>query len=221
MAKLSLKPTNGDEDSAALVEMTTHQLASIPEFFQGDLPPAQFRPPSLRIIGKTGKLCDSFPKNIGDLLYDGEIILGSSVKAVIASMKFAFEQTVPYDSDEIPLRFASLHEARQAGVEYHPTAQMTLLLEMPEGMELGEEIEGKFYAPALLYLKKYDVNKWREIIQKDAQLRFKGDARRGMYTITAELIKGKANSWYGPGLRAAGNTPPAVLDFLTNQLVTV
>lgn len=222
MAKLKLGSMN-EEGEGAIIEttpqMTTRQLAAaVPEFFQGDLPPASFRPPALRIIGKTGKLCDSFPKNIGELLYDGEILLGESVKAVIASMKFGYEQTLPYESEETPMRWESLEEAKVAGVDFHPTAQVKMLIEMPEGKDFGEEVNGRFYSPAIFYLKKYDVSKWQSILKKDAQYRFGGDSRRGMYLVAPELIKGKKNSWYGPSLRAAGPTPPEVFDFLVGKL---
>lgn len=224
MATLSLKKPSIEADSPTVAldavqqETQLANPAGIPDFFQGDSSAATVRPPSLRIIGKTGKLCDKFPKNIGELLYDGEVLIGSAIKAVVVAMKFGFEQTVDYESGDIPERWETVAEAKASGLDYHPTAQVSLLLEMPEGIELGEDINGKFYAPALFYLKKFEVSKWNSIIRKDAQLRFKGDPRKGLYTISAELIKGTKNSWYGPKLSAAGNTPDAVYDFIVGQL---
>ncbi len=87
-----------------------------------------------------------------------------------------------------------------------------------EGIELGEQIDGHFYAPAAFYIKKFDVSTWNSILKKDATLRYKGDPRKGLYTISAKLIKGRANSWYGPALAAAGNTPDKVYDFVVTQL---
>lgn len=226
MATLSLKPKTAnieaDTPTAALDAYNAEtQLANpsgIPEFFQGDSSATQVRPPSLRIIGKTGKLCDQFPKNIGELVYDGEVILGTSVKAVVVSMKFGFEETLSYGGDELPERWDSVADAKASGKDYHPTAIVSLLLEMPQGIELGEQIDGKFYAPAVFYIKRFDVSTWNSILKKDAMLRYKGDPRKGLYTISAKLIKGRANSWYGPALAAAGNTPDKVYDFVVTQL---
>lgn len=226
MATFSLKPKTANIEApspeAALdaynAETQLANSSGIPEFFQGDSSATQVRPPSLRIIGKTGRLCDQFPKNIGELVYDGEVILGTSVKAVVVSMKFGFEETIPYGGDDIPERWDSVADAKASGKDYHPTAIVSLLLEMPQGIELGEQIDGHFYAPAVFYIKKFDVSTWNSILKKDATLRYKGDPRKGLYTISAKLIKGKANSWYGPELKAAGNTPDKVYEFVVGQL---
>lgn len=223
MAKLSLKPTNTDEGSTALVEtpqVTTHQLAAqmaVPSAFEGEFTAADVRIPYLSICQKTGNLMDEHPDWLGQWIYDKAAPLGKYINVVFFKVKKYFEESVPYGSDTLPQRFDTLAEARAAGVEFKDCANLDLLVEVPTDFDGAEEIDGKGWLPARYTVRSTAYGATVKVLMKDTSFRLKGNLAAGGYKIEVEKKTNGSNSWFAPKLIANGLSSQGVQDFIATR----
>lgn len=220
MAKLSLKPTNGDEGSTALVEMTTHQLAAqmaVPSAFEGEFTAADVRIPYLSICQKTGNLMDEHPDWLGQFIYDKAAALGKTINVVFFKVKKYFEESVPYGSESIPQKFDTLAEARAAGVEFKDCANLDLLIEVPLDFDGAEEVDGKGWLPARYTVRSTAYGATVKVLMKDTSFRLKGNLASGLYKIEVEKKTNGSNSWFAPKLIANGFSSQNLQDFISSR----
>jgi hypothetical protein len=169
--------------------------------------------PKLQIVNKVGKLSDEFSKHVGEFILD-EVPTGlSSLKVVVLGATRGFEESVDFDDQRIPTRFASLADAHAAGfrhIDEGPSAAQVidvallyLLIEGPEG-HFDLEFDGiaASYNLAQLAVRKggfkdtfiaYNTARAMGHLRKDAL------ASYWTLEITKKAFNG--NTWYSPKLR--------------------
>ena len=223
MAKLSLKPSEG-ESSTAIVEtpqLTTSQLVAqmaVPSAFEGDFTASDIRIPKLSLVSKQSKIMDDRPEWLGHFVYDNAVSLGKSINVVFFKIKKFFEEKLPDGSTDMPQRFDTLAEARASGSVFKDAAYVDLMIEVSDQFDGGEEVEpGKFYIPARLTAKGTSYWAVVPVLLKDASVRLKGNLTAGSYKMDAERRQNDQTSWYTPKLSANGRSSQEVQDFIANR----
>lgn len=220
MPTISLKPAT--TESTAIVESAPQTTAlaapiGVPSAFEGEFTAADMRIPYLAICQKSGKMMDENPDWLGQFIYDKSAALGKKITVVFFKVRKFYLEDLPYGSDGIPQKFNTVAEAREAGVDFVDVAELDCLIEVPADFDGADEIEGKFYIPARYTVRSTAYAATVKILVKDVSLRLKGNLASGLYTIDVEKKTNGSNSWFAPKLSAAGTTPEAVQEYISNH----
>lgn len=220
MPTISLKPAT--TESTAIVESAPQTAAlaapiGVPSAFEGEFTAADMRIPYLAICQKSGKMMDENPDWLGQFIYDKSAALGKKITVVFFKVRKFYLEDLPYGSDGIPQKFNTVAEAREAGVDFVDVAELDCLIEVPADFDGADEIEGKSYIPARYTVRSTAYAATVKILVKDVSLRLKGNLASGLYTIDVEKKTNGSNSWFAPKLSAAGTTPEAVQEYISNH----
>lgn len=220
MPTISLKPATPESTATVESAPQTAALAApigVPSAFEGEFTAADMRIPYLAICQKSGKMMDENPDWLGQFIYDKAAALGKKITVVFFKVRKFYLEDLPYGSDGIPQKFNTVAEAREAGVDFVDVAELDCLIEVPAGFDGADEIEGKFYIPARYTVRSTAYAATVKILVKDVSLRLKGNLASGIYTIDVEKKTNGSNSWFAPKLSAAGTTPEAVQEYISNH----
>lgn len=220
MPTISLKPAT--TESTAIVESAPQTAAlaapiGVPSAFEGEFTAADMRIPYLAICQKSGKMMDENPDWLGQFIYDKSAALGKKITVVFFKVRKFYLEDLPYGSDGIPQKFNTVAEAREAGVDFVDVAELDCLIEVPADFDGADEIAGKSYIPARYTVRSTAYAATVKILVKDVSLRLKGNLASGLYTIDVEKKTNGSNSWFAPKLSAAGTTPEAVQEYISNH----
>lgn len=210
------------EPSTALAETTTRELAASMApggAFEGDFNARDVSIPYLSIVGKTSSAMDEHPQWLGQFLYDKWLALGDKVNAVFFRVRKYYKQSLDFGSQEIPERFDRLDEAKASGVDFHEVADIDCLIEVPAESGIGDEVGGKYYAPARLTVQKSSYGATVPILRREFSLRLKNVLHSGLFSVEAKKRTGDKGSWYVPNLRNSGFASQELQDYIAEKFL--
>lgn len=184
---------------------------------QGEVDGSDFQIPWLSLVQKSGTLADTFDP--GSFVFNKTIQIGTKESAEVRVVAHAatkyYEETLPFDSPEIPRRWDRRQDIPQ-GVEYHDAADLSLFVELDQPVSgLSVEHGGKHWAASKFTVRKSSYGVMRTLVTD--QLGFLKDGLlTGTYRMGRDLITRERNSWYAPKLRADGRTPAELVEKIQN-----
>ena len=186
-------------------------LAQSPQI-QGEFTSRDMAIPFLNLGQKSGMMCDEHPEWIGTWVYDKATSLGDEVKVVFCRMRKYYEEITEFGGEDIPARFATADEYREAGYndsQIRDVAELDLLIEATEEIADNAIIDAgeSCYVPARYIVRSSAYGKTVGVLLKDLAGWLKNDLASGFYTMTTEKKSGKGNTWHVPKLTTAGALP--------------
>ena len=226
-----------EEMAPAIVEqkqLAVAPVTALPRGMSGDFSLEDVPLPVIRLVGKTGALTDEFPA--GSYVYDGSVVLSDGktpLSVTVIQFHKKYQEVRPYDdeNDTPALVLQTEQEVKAAGggfgkdavKPFQPIAHIQFLIEAPASLaeedkgRFGLQFEGKRYAfAAYSALSKTAYNAvGREITRQVYLGPLKSNLCASYWNLTAELIKGQKNSWWGPKLEIKGDNSPAFIEWVT------
>ena len=220
MAKIALNP-DADQitPTAPAASAALANPVNLPSQFEGEFTSADTAIPYLAICQKSGKMMDDNPGWLGNLIYNKELDLGKSVKAVFFRVRKYLLEDIPYGSDVIPRKFDTSAEAREAAVDVVDVAELDCLIEVPAAYDGGVAIGASHFAPARYVVRSTAYRATVPVLRKDLGLRLNNDLTNGFYTLSVEKKTYGANSWFAPNLSASGAPPDEVRAFIAEKFL--
>ena len=246
-------PSHSAEESAIPATVPTSDLCpqtsgAAPAIgaLAGDFGEEDFRLPRINIVQSVGPLSEDFDPGAIVLNKDIVVLPASSdpkvwsdpLNVTILNAKKQFQESLPYDSDEMPDTVDTLEEVQERGgwldwrndekPPWRPMLTALILIESPTE-EMAEEFsiqgtDGKAYELALWTMKGSAYSRAGKAINTSARF-----ALRNKETGLAELHKGKwtlqvrreklgTNLVYVPRLRQHGKHADEFIEFTTTLL---
>lgn len=194
---------------------------------QGELDATDRRTPRINVVAKVGELSERF--NPGSIVLNKETVLAEKDQPITVypvKIRKRYQEDTEFGEDmgktansleEVLAAGGQIRDKNAAGF-YIPIADIVFLVKRPanatEEQEVlfNIEIDGAFYLAAIYTARKSSYNSCARPIF-DAKQNGRS-VRETAYTMTSALKKWNGNAWFCPGLRPAGKTPVAVLEFL-------
>ncbi len=179
--------------------------------------------PKLQLVNKVGKLSDEYSKHVGEFLLDEVPTNKSTLQVIILGATRGYEENVEFEDQRLPLRFATLGDARAAGfrhVDEGPSERQVIDVALVYLLVCGaageydlefDGIEGSFGLAQLAVRK----GGFKDVYVPYNTARAMGHLRKDQLAAYWDLIVVKkaynGNTWYSPKLRKTTAKPTDLL----------
>lgn len=193
----------------------------------GDLSGVSEPIPYLALAQKTSKCVEDDPSLMGKYVYDKSTRLGpptdpklyapdigrdmkpDSILGIVTKADVFYEEVVDYDSGIIPNRWKTAAEARASGLPFHEVGVIDILIATDIDHEQTVIVADLPFLRARFFAKKAAFRNVAGVVIRDSRTWLAGDTCSGLYEFTSVKMTGK-NTYWTPGLKAAGKTPDAL-----------
>lgn len=183
----------------------------LPSWMEGDFNQRDKGFPLLSIFQKESeKYPEGHDFRLGDLIYDSQHKISSlrqepGTYFILTNWRKYYEEVVDFDSGKRSKIFETETEARASGVEYRPAAFMTMLVLLPEGMDIPDAItlDGYRWIETGMFFTKTAYPPVSKALFK-AVRDLGSSGKKGAYITTDKIVKEK-NVWAAPIVTFAEN----------------
>jgi len=190
----------------------------------GEWDESDLKTPYLQLVQKTGKLSDEF--NSGSFVFNKECVVAdgkSPMRMTVLSATKYYEEDIPFDAEEIPQRFSTVAEAREAGFtkewgasnRVKEVASLIVLVPVTQEHALfnpSDEIckefgcePGQGFARAMYILQGSGyTSAAKPIVTAVMAGHLRNGCHLGGWDVTSDLKSDQRNSWFVPKVRSAG-----------------